>query len=935
MSLTKKFLIFALFYIFVFIFPAVLQANEPPTRVRVGVYENRPQVYTDEHGRITGIYVDLINYIGRAENWDIEFVKGTWEECLERLDAGKIDILTSIAFTQERAKKYAFSQKAVFVNWGQVFVKSPLIEGFPDLEGKKIAVIKQDIYKDAVQDLLTKFEIQTAYIEVDEYEDAFISVKEGRADAAVVNRLFGALFKETYDLRETAMIFHPSMLHFAFPIRSPKTPVLKGRIDDQLTRLKEDKSSYYHQIIAHYMSLPERTAGITPRVKRVFFALAGFFLTLILMILYMRKEIQKQTRWIKENEQRLAMALQGTNAGLWDWDLHTNVLTINEIWAHLLGYEPEELTPVTIETWERLTHPEDLKRARKALMIHFKDETVPYDLEIRMQHKDGHWVWLMNRGKVVSRTKTGHPLRMIGTHVDITPWKEAENALLSSEKRYRSLFENNHAIMLLLDPTNGQIVEANPAACHFYGWPREQLVSMNIGEINTLSHDEIMQEMNMARFFKKNYFEFRHRLADGTIKDVEVYSGLIHFEERELLYSIIHDVSEKKEMEREKEKLETQLRRSQRLETIGTLTGGIAHDFNNILLPIIGYSEMILQKTEDKKIRDYLDSILSGAHRAKDLVRQLLTFSRQTEHVKTPTDICGIIHDSVHMLRSLSPSTISIELDLPSTCKSIMADRTQLHQVIVNLCTNATHAMEPDGGTLRLAVDYRLFKSKEDCPVKGLESGKEYLVLSASDTGQGMDEETMEHIFEPFFTTKSMDKGTGMGLSIVHGIVTSHNGFIQAQSTPGKGSVFILYFPVVDAIAPTPEEKIIAIQGGDEHILLVDDEETITLMLKEALTKLGYRVTSFIQSKEALVAIQNNPSRFNLLITDLTMPEMSGVELAQEARKINRNIPVIIMTGYGNPPDEYLSRSLFKYMIKKPFELHELTDIIREMFPKN
>ena len=917
--------------------PASLFAKVQNAPVRVGVYENKPQVYTDDEGAVAGIYIDLLKNIAKDEGWTLHFVHGTWEEGLARLKEGEIDIMTSIAYTKSREAVYAFSDETVFVNWGQVFVRNGGIDGFPDLEGKRIAVIKKDIYntgENGIRDLLQKFDIPATFIEVDDYIDAFIAVEKREADAAVVNRLFGALYKDRFSLRETAMIFHPSEMHFAYPRYAVRTAELKKTIDLHLKRLKADKSSAYYSIIARYMNLPSRAILFSPHSIQIIFIIGILALALLGMVLFMRREIQNKTKLIAENEQRLDMALTGTNAGLWDWDMKTNTLTTNIIWSHLVGYEPEELAPFTIETWERLTHPDDLKKAREALARHFHDDHIPYTMEIRMKHKRGHWVWLMDRGKVVSRDKAGRPLRMIGTHTDISERKHAEEALLESEQRYRSLFENNHAVMLLLDPDDGRIVEANPAAVRFYGYSKEELLSMTIDKINLVSRDEIKKEMNLARYFKKSFFEFKHRLASGEIRDVEVYSGLITYENKKLLYSIIHDVTGKKEMEQEKERLETQLRRSQRLETIGTLTGGIAHDFNNILLPIIGYTDMALQKTSDDKVKGYLSASLAGANRAKELVRQLLTFSRQAEHDKAPVDICEIVHDSVHMLKSLIPSSIETRLDLPKKCKFIMADRTQLHQVIVNLCTNAAHAMEETGGVLTISVCHELFTTDAQVPAEGVEPGKEYLILSVTDTGTGMTEEVMEHIFEPFFTTKSMDKGTGMGLSIVHGIVTSHEGVIRVSSKPDKGSSFILYFPVVDAISPVEKENMPQARGGSEHLLLVDDEEIITLMLKEALTKLGYRVTSFSKSKEALAAFQRDSGRFDLLLTDLTMPDMNGLTLAERLLEMKPGLPVIIMTGYGALPEEEFPQELSKNIIRKPFELYELTELLRTLLER-
>jgi PAS domain S-box-containing protein len=389
--------------------------------------------------------------------------------------------------------------------------------------------------------------------------------------------------------------------------------------------------------------------------------------------------------------------------------------------------------------------------------------------------------------------------------------------------------------------------------------------------------------------------------------------------------SILRDTTDFKEME-------GQLQQAQKMESIGTLAGGIAHDFNNILFPIFGYLEMALDDIpEGSPLRDQLATVLSGAQRARDLVQQILTFSRQSEHELKPLKIQIVIKEVLKLLRSSIPTTIEINQNINRDCGLVMADPSHIHQIIMNLCTNAFHAMEETGGKLSVTLE-EIYLTVDDLQDKAMIPGF-YNCLVVTDTGHGMEQHVIDRIFDPYFTTKAAGKGTGLGLSVIHGIVKDYGGHINIYSEPLKGSEFKIYLPVIQLEkAVVKSETDLPVQQGSERILLVDDQDVVAELGKKMLERLGYRVTVRTNSVDALGLFRAKPHDFDLVLTDMTMPNMTGDKLAGELIKIRSDIPIIMCTGFSDTMSEKKAATLgIKGFLLKPILKKDLSQKVREV----
>jgi PAS domain S-box-containing protein len=377
-------------------------------------------------------------------------------------------------------------------------------------------------------------------------------------------------------------------------------------------------------------------------------------------------------------------------------------------------------------------------------------------------------------------------------------------------------------------------------------------------------------------------------------------------------------------------RLQDHLRQSQKMEAMGTLAGGIAHDFNNILGAIIGYAELAkMNAIRPGQYEGYLDLSLRACQRAKDLVQQILTFSRQAEQEKRPVDMVGLLKESFKLLRATLPSTMEMILHVHVPVAPVLADPTQLHQVVMNLCTNAAHAMRDQGGSLEVGLRGVEVGKGDLGQYPGLEPGP-YIKLSVSDQGHGMTPEVAARIFDPFFTTKAPGEGTGLGLAVAHGIVTGCGGTIRVYSEPGMGATFHVMLPMLRESKEEPQAEEREPPRGREHVLLVDDEEALVQILTRFLYDLGYRISAFTSPVEALKAFKESPHEFDLILSDLTMPNLTGVDLAQEVAAIRPGLPFLLCTGFSENITAERAKVLgIREVVLKPILRRPLAESVR------
>ena len=509
---------------------------------------------------------------------------------------------------------------------------------------------------------------------------------------------------------------------------------------------------------------------------------------------------------------------------------------------------------------------------------------------------------------------------------DVSYLNQALKELKLSEDKFSKAFQNSPLLMTISTIEDGRYLEVNDAFVQTTGYKRDVAIGSTSTELNFISkrvREKLALELKQNR--RVHDFELNLTKADGSTI-VCLYSGeIIEIEGKERLLSIAINITEDK-------KILELLQQAQKMESIGNLAGGIAHDFNNILFPIIGMSEMLLEDLPSGSgERENAEEIFRAGKRGSELVKQILAFSRQSVHKMMPIRIQNILKEVLKLTRSTIPTYIEIKQNIQQDCGMVMADPTQIHQIAMNIITNAYHAMEDEGGKLTVQLKQVALKN-EDCAEKGLSPGN-YALLSISDTGHGISKELISKIFEPYFTTKEQGKGTGLGLAVVYGIVKEHKGSIKVHSEIGEGVTFDVYLPLMDK--PDSAEAIKQVEdylGGNERILLVDDEEPIAKLEKQMLERLGYSVTIRFNSLDALEAFKNNPDHFDLVISDISMPVMPGDQLAKELIAIRSEIPIIICTGFSERLDSKKAESIgIKGFLMKPIIRAEMAKTVRRV----
>ncbi len=523
---------------------------------------------------------------------------------------------------------------------------------------------------------------------------------------------------------------------------------------------------------------------------------------------------------------------------------------------------------------------------------------------------------------------------------------ERTKALRHSEEKYRRLYKeskkaeavycsliNSSADSIVLYDLEGRTQFVSSAFTKLFGWTLEELKGKRIDYVPESEVDKTVFHIHNAvrQGISCHGFETKRYKKDGRLVDVSISASTYSDHEGNLsgLLVILRDISEQK-------RLESQVRHSHKMEAIGTLASGIAHDFNNILSIILGNCELALYgMPKSKPLYAFLEEIRIASHRAKDVVKQLLSFSRKSEENRYPVNIVPVITESLRLLRSSVSANIEFRQKISRTAYAILAEPTQIHQIMINLCTNAVHAMEKNGGYLDITLENIEIVAENQDQYPDLKEGK-YLRLSVGDNGDGIAPGHLERIFEPYFTTKDIGKGSGMGLAVVHGIVKNHGGVIRVNSILDQGTTFDIFFPATEMPEKIQADIELSYPTGNESILIVDDDELILKMEKKILTSLGYQVEICARPLEAIELFARAPEKFDLVIADMAMPKMTGDKLIQKILKINPGLPTILCTGYSELIDENraLEMGIRRFLIK-PIDMQKMAVAVKDALSNN
>jgi PAS domain S-box-containing protein len=629
-----------------------------------------------------------------------------------------------------------------------------------------------------------------------------------------------------------------------------------------------------------------------------------------------------------EREQMIKSILSTTPVGI-GLTADRKIKWVNEAWMQMFGFEDEKAC-INLPVASLYSSGESYEESRRRIYTILENAGIA-SIEAFMIRQDGNPFPAQINVKPLDRSdlKKG----VISTIVDISEWKRLEQSLRESEERYRLAMEATSDGLWDWDIPSGT-VSYSPAWYKILGETIENHFSCWGSRLHPDDKDSVLQSLRDHLEGKNENWSHEHRVKteSGKWKWVLGRGSVIarDTDEKPLrMVGTIIDIDERKN-------LEHQLVQAQKMEAIGTLAGGIAHDFNNILGSISGYTELSLLKNRSQECREnYLQNVLKACDRAKNLVNQILLFSRQREGEKKPVDVTLIVKEALKLLRASLPSTIKINLNVPVEAFLVIADPTHIHQIIMNLCTNAAHAMRDNGGVLEVTFSRFLSSGKTQLINPGFKIGP-YMHMQVTDTGHGIDPSILDKIFDPFFTTKKQGEGTGLGLSVVYGIIKSYDGIINVESKLGRGSTFDIYLPCVDVENHQAEkERTDVCLKGSERILVIDDEEDLVTVMEKYLSSLGYQVTTSISSPEALEIFRDRPHRFDLVITDMTMPQMTGLKLSQEIHATRPDIPIILNTGYEVSISEAEAKiNGIREFVMKPIRFNEFSVIIRNVLDK-
>ncbi len=912
---------------------STILASERPQEIRAGVLRNFPPDYflDEATGKPVGFAVDVMDAVAENAGLNVRYVVfDEWPLANQALREGRIDVIPGMGIAEERMKDMDFTPPfetfpiRIFVRATTTDIHNP-----DDLQKRHVAVVASNMGLTILREYG-----KAKPVMFQSFDEALLSLLSGNTDALI------------YPEPPVLLVTRKSGLEGRIkavgkPLREVKRAIAVGKgktgLLDKLDTAVQAfiTTPQYREIYAKWYGAPEPYW----HTRRILIA-AGVLLALVVMIFatwhYLSlRRLNRGLQYTLEQQKKAETALQAQNryisAILENSPIGFAVNTIHDgqgvfvsgKFEEIYGVPPDSLHSVE-DYFENVYRDPAFRKQIRARML----ADMASGDTARMRWEDLPITTAAGEKRFV--TAINIPLLdqnlMVSTVQDVTARRRSEEDRLLLEAAIEQSGE-----MVMVTDKEGVIQYVNPAFEHITGYRREEVVGKNprilkSGKQGSDFYRELWDTLTAGRTWKGHFVN--QKKGGGFFEEEATI-----FPVRDLSGEITHYVSVRRDIT-EQLKTEKQLFQAQKMEAIGTMAGGIAHDFNNILGAISGYTEISLAKIPaDSRIKYYLEQIHASSRRAINLVRQILEFSRLTENERTPISLIPLIKETIKMLREIIPSTIEIRLNARTEADAVLGDATQIYQILMNLCTNAYQAMKDRGGLLEIDL-VRIEVGVGDIAdaLRGLNPGP-YLELTVRDTGCGIDPLIRERIFDPFFTTKKIGEGTGLGLSVVHGIISSYHGKITVESRVGGGSAFHVFLPLLaetqEASTREPDQPD---SDGKGRILLVDDETMLASVTKERLEDRGYAVTASTDSVEALETFRANPDRFDLVITDLTMPEMTGIELAEKVMSTSPGIPVILCTGFIDPAiEEQTTKAGIRAIVSKPVSMKRLISLIRDL----
>jgi PAS domain S-box-containing protein len=881
-----------------------------------------PHYVSGEYGQPAGFAVDIMDQVAAAADIDVVYeVVETWEEAFDALRNGHADLIPNLGITSERRQWFAFTSPVetfsivIFVRQSTSDITDPA-----DFRGHTVASVQHNVGTQLIK--------QFSAID----HKVFVNVK-----AALLELLAGHVDTLIYPQSVLMKLAMEAGVEDRIKVVGPPLAEIKRGIS-----VRKDNTALFHRLepVVNQFVLSEKYEqiyshwyGRTPpswTPKRIIVTMTGM---VFLFALWHSLRVTKVNRRLKlsisdkkraedalrANEEKYRLIVENQTDLIIKMDAQKRLLFASPSFCEEFGVAKQHLEGIRFLS---LVHGEDLEKVKLAMQ---SLQVVPHTCrhEGRALTPRG-WQWFSWSSKAMLASD-GKIREILSVGRNTSERKAAEIQLQASEERFRAIFEQAADAVVLLNMKTLAVAEFNPAAHHSLGYTQREFSHINLRNLIVPSPGETISSIieNLLEI-RQQPIEVMLRAKSNQVRHFLMKQRPLNVKGEGLLLGIWHDITERK-------MLEEHLVQSQKMEAIGTLAGGVSHDFNNILSIILGNIELaVLDVPRGHPVLGRLGEIQTAGIRAKEVVRQLLSFSRKEQENRLPVLLAPLVEESLQLLRASIPATIDIRKKIYDADMTILADATQIHQVLINLCTNAAQAMADEVGAIEVTLLSTVL-DKQVAQGYDIKPGA-HAVIRVKDTGCGMDLETIERIFDPYFTTKKNSGGTGMGLSIVHGIVTRHNGIIEVESSrPDYGTTFKIVLPLSEELMPIVPDIDEKISMGEERILLVDDEQSIAIIGCEYLEKLGYRTQVFTSASDALAALKSDPSYFDLVITDMTMPEMTGKALAKEIMKLRSNIPIILCSGYHSTMDESSDDTdVIKYYLQKPYNMKALADAVRQ-----